>query len=56
LRNAFERTGDPPETFGEMIRFGRHKTNLMRNLGELSLSQLDEIMECYGLGETWYNS
>ena len=56
LRNAFERTGDPPETFGEMVRFGRHKTNLMRNLGDLSLAQLDEIMERHGLGENWYNS
>ena len=56
LRNAFGELSNPPQTFGEMLRFGRFRVHLIPRLGEISLNQLDELMEQYGIGELWNNS
>ena len=56
FRNTFERMGNQPATFGEMLDYGRFRVHMIPGLGEISLSQLDEIMERHGLGENWYNS
>lgn len=62
-RNAFDRNNldyqydsDKPLTYGTMLKFGRERAMLLRNIGISSMNELDSIMELVGLSDRWIRS
>lgn len=44
---------DVPQTFEEMIGYGRDEVLALKNIGQVAISALDVVMESHGYGKRW---